>query len=121
MSRYPEQRKAIMVLWLGTTISLLLLVIMYVVITSRLDIYRSLSLGLPRADAIRILRRNEIGCGVVSLAAPGEEIRECWFWDPWRTYGIVFEPGGGGRIITKGYSYRNLSLLVSGATRPPKE
>ena len=105
-----------LVFWLSTTLALLFLVTVYGRSSSRLDIFRALSLGLPRTEALQILKRNEIGCGILSTSE-AQLPRECWFWDPWRTYGIVFEPGENGRIMTRGYTYRNQSARLSGTIR----
>jgi hypothetical protein len=81
---------------------------------SHMDVYRSLSLGLKRKDALKILEDNKIPCGSIypKDCAP----QQCQFWDFWREYRVSFSSADDSRVLQKSYSYRrrNLSLFRFG-------
>src|SRR4051812_37683363 len=55
---------------------------------SRMETYKSLSFGLPRQDAERVLRRAEIECGFTQ----DSQDYECIFSDFWRDYTVRVDP-----------------------------
>jgi hypothetical protein len=71
---------------------------------SHMTAYRAVHLGMPRSDAIAILRENNLDCG--SVYPPASLPRSCQFWDFWRAYTVSFGPGSDGYVELKYYSYR---------------
>lgn len=78
---------------------------------SHLHVYRDLQLGMPRSEAMQVLRAQSIDCGSLSSASypKGSPPRECWFSDFWREYRLVFSLGGDGCVLMKSFAYRRHS------------
>lgn len=70
---------------------------------SHVDVYRQLALGMPRAEAVEILRKNHLSCGLAySKEAPP---LECEFGDFWRVYRIGFSPEPNSRLEVKQFFF----------------
>lgn len=74
---------------------------------SHASIYEKLVLDLPRDQAIRLLQRQQVRCGVTAaLDGPGQpDTNVCRFSDFWRDYTVVIDPATN-RISARQYSDR---------------
>ena len=93
-----------MALSIGFNVALLINFLAFATGLSKLGVYRQLHLTRGRAEAMKILRENDIDCGSISIQA--EHPRDCWFWDPWRTYHVVFSADDESQVVMKSYVYR---------------